>query len=102
MYRQGDVLLVPVDAIPTPAGRLDGPVLLYPGQTSRQGHAVTGDRIEAWLSRGDRYLRVDGEATMTHPEHSALAVPSGTYRVVRQREYPDDRPTPTYSIHFGE
>lgn len=102
MYRQGDVLLVPVEAIPAPAGRLDGPVLLYPGRTSRHGHAVSGDRFEAWLSRGDDYLRVHGAATLTHPDHAPLTVPPGTYRAVRQREYPDDRSTPTYSVHFGE
>ena len=102
MYRQGDVLLVPVVSVPTPAGRRDGPVRLYRGRTSRYHHAVSGTRVEAFIANGDDYLQVHETATMTHPEHAPLTVPVGTYRVLRQREYPEDRRTPTFSIGISE
>jgi len=99
MYRQGDVLLVPVDALPRSARRQDGPVTFPPGRTSVHPHAVGGDEIEAYLCEGATYLRVVGAASVTHPGHGPLAVPAGTYRLVRQRQYPDPRyPDPTYTV----
>ena len=102
MYRQGDVLLVPIDAVPRPARRNDGPVRLSRGRTSRYPHAVSGKRVEAFMANGHDYLRVHETATMTHPEHAPLAIPAGIYRVLRQREYPDDRRPPTFSIAISE
>ncbi|HVM04206.1 MAG TPA: hypothetical protein VM242_03445 [Acidimicrobiales bacterium] len=71
---------------------------LHPGKTSRHFHAVRGEGIEAFMSRGDMFLRVAGSATLTHPDHAPLTVPAGTYRVARQREYGDDRARPMFSI----
>jgi hypothetical protein len=93
--RQGDVLLIRVDAIPveaTPVARDDGAVVLAYGEVTGHRHAVHGRHAElleltdAQVER--RFLRiVDQEALLVHEEHDPIAVAPGCYRVVRQREY---------------
>lgn len=109
MHRQGDILIIPIAALPerlelvaqapvsrpatsdTPSTRV---VLAYSDVT---GHAHAFHR-NASLFRTeesvDRYLRVGvGGATLQHEEHGTIAIPAGNYVVRRQREYrPDSLP----------
>ena len=100
--RQGDVLLVRVDAIPE---RRVGLVvseqtadrhLLAEGEATGHAHVVVGNelRLAEWSRRRRwgpseqrRYLVVEGEATLVHEEHLPLVVAEGVYEVRRQREY---------------
>jgi hypothetical protein len=102
LIRQGDVLLVPVDGIPTDGTvrveRLADRHLLAEGEATGHAHVVEGPdlRMSEW-SRPRRWWRpeqrvflvVDSAvgATLVHEEHLPLAVPQGTYEVRRQREY---------------
>lgn len=92
--RQGDVLLIPVRAIPakaTPVQRDNGRVILAYGEVTGHAHAVADtlqDPACELLATGDStYLRVDRISQLVHEEHSALALEPGAYRVIRQREY---------------
>ena len=93
LYRQGDVLLERVNDIPaglTTVPRDDGRVILAYGEVTGHAHAVVGDVefLAADLEDlEERFLRVEGEAAIVHEEHDTIALPSGNYRVVRQREY---------------
>lgn len=93
MFRQGDVLVVPVNEIP--AGVKDVPLeagrlILAHGEATGHAHVVEG---EAQLLESDvaemeeRFLRVEQEAALVHDEHATIALPPGDYRVIRQREY---------------
>ena len=91
MYRQGDVLLVPVHDIPDEAkvgARENGRIILAHGEATGHAHAIADPETELLENRGNRYLRV-GEtgATVRHEEHGPIALPPGNYRVVIQREY---------------
>lgn len=114
MFRQGDVLLVEVKAIPkgaqdvTPKDRI---VLAY-GEVTGHAHAIYPepkllevgviDRIRGkepvptkemaikaklWDAGAERFLQVLEHTALKHEEHDAIALPVGNYRVVRQREY---------------
>jgi len=113
MYRQGDVLLVRVDSIPrkakdiTPKDRI---VLAY-GEVTGHAHAVYPevaeqgalDRIfgkdpqspalkaKLWDAGAERFLQVMEKTALRHEEHTAIELPPGNYKVVRQREYDPER-----------
>ena len=90
MLRQGDVLLVPADAVPEDArvvARDDGRVVLAYGEVTGHAHAIASRAATQLRDGDDRYLRLDAEATLAHEEHAPIEVPPGVYRIVIQREY---------------
>lgn len=98
MYRQGDLLIVPVppEAVPASEASLPreprdgrGRLVLALGEATGHTHAVvgpgtlareTGPLAPAWL-----HLPEGGR--VVHEEHAAIPLPRGWFRVVRQREY---------------
>jgi len=94
MIRQGDVVLVSVDEIPVdakPIERSGNRVVLAYGETTGHAHALHEPGVSMLrASNADVFLRVIEPAALIHEEHSAIAVPAGFYRVIRQREHSDD------------
>jgi hypothetical protein len=96
MFRQGDVLLVPIGpgevpatAVPAPRDR-SGRLVLASGETTGHAHVISGDDVRVLADRDDvgrLFVQVDGHAWLTHEERAAVAVTAGSYRVVRQREF---------------
>ena len=92
-YRQGDVLLCRIDAIPgnaTPVESTSDRVIVAEGELT--GHAHGFAAAEARLFRdeasGRLYLAIGTEsAKLRHEEHAPIPVPIGNYEVLRQREY---------------
>ena len=106
--RQGDVALLPVDALPTgcalvPLDR-DGSIVLAFGEHTGHKHAIydhveqinispaSADEItEAAIARakarmwqspsGDRYLEVREPVSLRHEEHTAHTIPPGIYEL---------------------
>ncbi len=95
MWRQGDVLIERVEAIPSSARRLKRPILAS-GDSTGQRHQIKDRRAAQLLSVGDGratqlFLEVTAEeAGVVHPEHGEIVLPRGVYRVWRQREF-DER-----------
>src|ERR1700731_2550544 len=93
MYRQGDVLIIPVETIPKTVeavAREEGRIVLAHGEVTGHAHAIVSEH--AALFRDPKlaaiFMHVTDEAVMLeHEEHDAIAIPPGDYRVVRQREY---------------
>ena len=94
MYRQGDVLIVPVKSIPKaiePVEREGGRVVLAHGEVTGHAHAIKDQR--AALFRDPKlaaiFMHVSGDApvALEHDEHGTIKIPPGNYRVIRQREY---------------
>jgi hypothetical protein len=94
MYRQGDVLIIPVESIPErldPIDREEGRVVLAHGEVT--GHARAIKAEAAALFRAPKlmavFMKVSGDApvALEHDDHDTIMIPPGTYRVVRQREY---------------
>lgn len=101
-YRQGDILLVPVDSIPeglSEVPREKGRIVLAEGEETGHLHAI--DAPEATFLAEDlesiegRFLVVEAESAtaeaagveLTHPEHGTIQVAPRNYEIRRQREY---------------
>lgn len=100
MYRQGDVLLVPVGSLPdgaTPHPVANHLIVLAQGGAGGHRHVIASDavRLHTWrrtivLDDDDfdpQFIEVEEPCLVTHEEHAPIALPPGLYRVVLQREF---------------
>ncbi|MFF0203977.1 hypothetical protein [Streptomyces sp. NPDC005017] len=98
MYRQGDVLIVPVaeDVVPSRAARAPreprdgrGRLVLALGEVTGHAHAVVGpgELVREAGPFGPMLLHLPEGGRVVHEEHAAIALPKGWFRVIRQREY---------------
>jgi hypothetical protein len=104
MYRQGDVLLEKLNAIPE-RSRTDE-TLLVRGEGRNHGHFIKGEAVEILNAEDNeltgggglvtQYLDLKTEAALEHllidsgewtQEHAPIIIPPGKYRVIKQREY---------------
>ena len=93
IYRQGDVLLKAVPAIPegakdvTPQGRI---VLAY-GETTGHAHAIDDAppavKPKLWDAGAERFLQVVEKTALKHEEHAPVELPPGNYQIIGQVEY---------------
>lgn len=102
-YRQGDILLVPVQKIPEglrEVPREKGRIVLAEGEETGHLHMIEAPEAtflaEDLKSIEGRFLVIEAEAitaeaavgvALTHPEHDTIIVEPGNYEVRRQREY---------------
>ena len=95
MFRQGDVLIVPVspEAMPqcvTAPRDERGRLVLARGEATGHAHVVGGPGLQLLAERDDPdslWLDVPSHGRVTHEEHGPISLPAGRYQVVRQREY---------------
>ena len=95
IYRQGDILLIPVKTLPAavkPVEPENSRVVLAHGEVTGHHHSFAmSDRIALFRedgSGGGLFLSVSGDtAPLTHQEHHTLHIPAGTHEIRRQREY---------------
>ena len=94
MFRQGDVLIIPVAKLPDclePMKRERGRVILAHGEVTGHAHAIKDKR--ATLFRDPKlmaiFMHVGGDApvALEHDEHETIQLPPGDYQIIRQREY---------------
>ncbi|GII57176.1 hypothetical protein Pth03_55650 [Planotetraspora thailandica] len=98
MYRQGDILIVPVpeEDLPVSARSLPetprdrrGRLVLALGEATGHAHAIPGPGTLLLDPDPGRpgYLHLPSGGRLVHEEHDAISLPRGWYRVIRQREY---------------
>ncbi|MCX5415506.1 MULTISPECIES: hypothetical protein [unclassified Streptomyces] len=98
MYRQGDVLIVALGESEVPAHFLEAPgeprdgrgrLVLALGEVTGHAHAVQGPGrlMREAGTFGPMLLHLPEGGRVVHEEHAAIALPTGWFRVVRQREY---------------
>jgi hypothetical protein len=89
IYRQGDVLLQKVDAMPEGVVPVtwDNRIVLAYGEVTGHAHAISTLHATMFTRQGERYLDVKPGAQLVHEEHATIAIPEGFYKVVQQREY---------------
>lgn len=89
MFRQGDVLLVRVEAMPDgrPVEAESGRLILARGEVTGHHHSVAAGDAALLESAEGLYLRIMAPTPLEHQEHAAIPLQPGAYRVVRQREY---------------
>jgi hypothetical protein len=103
MYRQGDVLIIPVESIPEkldPIDREEGRVVLAHGEVTGHAHAIEAEG--AALFRDPKLMAMflivtSGPVALRHDEHDTIVIPPGRFRVVRQREYAPEMIPSKYS-----
>lgn len=98
-FRQGDVFLERVDALPKvelTEVKTPGRVVLAYGEVTGHAHAIypQADVLPAklWDAGAERFLQVMERTTLQHEEHGAVPLDAGVYRVSKfgigtQREY---------------
>jgi len=94
-FRQGDVLLERIAALPAEATlcRVDGDVILAYGEVTGHAHRLAVGTTQpyakggVWSPTAERFIRALPGASLTHEEHTAIAIPEGFYRVTQQVEY---------------
>ena len=91
IFRQGDVMVIRVDAIPPgakPVKRDNGRIVLAYGEVTGHVHAITDEEVTMFeVDKGICYLDVQMEAFLRHEEHGTIPLAPGKYEVRRQREY---------------
>ncbi len=88
-FRQGDVLVIEVDAIPedATAEARSGRIVLAEGEATGHAHAIHERDARTFTYRGERFLLTKSKAQLIHEEHGPIEVPAGAWRVIIQREY---------------
>lgn len=92
MYRQGDVLLVPVSTPvdltgATPEAPRAGRLILAEGEATGHHHSLACTAAGLFALDGRRVLVVEERTPLTHQEHGAIEIAPGQYWVIGQREY---------------
>lgn len=94
MYRQGDILIIPVASLPKQlksVPREAGRIVLAHGEVTGHAHAIADKRASLFADPelAKIFLQVSGDApvALDHDEHDTIELPPGNYRVIRQREY---------------
>lgn len=84
LARQGDVLLMKVDSIPSGCKKKD--LTIAYGEVT--GHHHTFDSGTCMVdSTGQQYVQLEKPAELHHQEHDTLTFQHGVYKVILQREY---------------
>lgn len=98
-FRQGDVLIERVDALPTAALteiKVEGRVVLASGEVTGHAHAIYPEAgvlpATLWDAGAERFLQVMERTAIKHEEHGAIPLEPGIYRISKfgagtQREY---------------
>lgn len=92
MLRQGDVLIVAVDAIPSTAVEVARDakrgIVLAEGEVTGHAHRIPSRHANLYRTENDaRYMRVTAPVQLKHEEHSMVSIPAGDYRVSIHHEY---------------
>ncbi len=97
MFRQGDVFLTKIDAIPAGCKEedlsQDSRVVLAYGEVTGHAHAIARDPetkvlpARAWSAGAERFIQVMEKTALRHEEHAAIPLEPGIYKVGHQQEY---------------
>ncbi|MEV5652044.1 hypothetical protein AB0L57_27685 [Nocardia sp. NPDC052254] len=96
MFRQGDVLIVPMAEQSVPQAVTEAPgkprdargrMVLALGEVTGHAHAIVAPGRLIHTGGDGAVLHLPEGGRLVHEEHAAIGLPKGWYRVVRQREY---------------
>lgn len=82
-YRQGDVYLRRIDAVPSGAQKKDN-VLAYGEATGHKHQVQDGDVL---IKDGRQFVIARQKTKLVHEEHEEIELPQGIYEVLHQREF---------------
>lgn len=89
-YRQGDILVDKVKAIPASANltKTNGRAVLAEGEATGHCHTIDHDpkTMDVFLEGSQLYLHVKAPVVLRHQEHAFITIDPGDYIVRRQVE----------------
>jgi len=89
MYRQGDVLIMPVRNIPNNLVKTAKLTLAF-GEVTGHHHSIYDGAVgyaDDENNLTEYFEVINDEASLTHQEHDTIKIPKGKYRKVIQVEY---------------
>lgn len=92
-YRHGDVVIKEIDKDKLPAGAQKlSHLTLALGEVTGHSHRISSGQAALSKFNNKTYLEIqDKLATLTHEEHKEIELPTGTYEIIIQREYDDEK-----------
>lgn len=84
MYRQGDLLIVSISALPTGLKKKDN-ILAY-GEVTGHKHQLMSETVFVNLE-GKQFLDLKKQSSLVHDTHAEIKLDPGKYEVIIQREY---------------
>ena len=88
MYRQGDVLLVKIDKLPSGRRSPSKDKIILRGEATGHAHRlVGGDLFSVFGADRGMFIEIKTKGKVVHEEHGPLTLEKGFYEVVRQKEY---------------
>ena len=92
-YRHGDVNIQRVEELPKGFNfnTKHNKILAY-GEATGHNHKILpktkNDKVEIYENaQGELVVKINGTAVVTHQEHKTIEVPTGIYKINREREY---------------
>lgn len=86
-YRQGDVILIPIDKVPERAKELSHRVVAE-GEATGHAHRLEAGALFSFDDKMYACLQ-DELTTLSHEEHREIKLPAGNYEIIIQREGDD-------------
>lgn len=87
-FRQGDVFFYPIEKLPEGVKLEDTKTVAYGEVTGHHHTFAEVDGIAKVYSLEDQlFAQVQGDVSITHQEHDAIAVEEGLYEIRIQQEY---------------
>lgn len=96
IFRQGDVLLHKVKALPKNVTEVpvteDGKVILAWGEATGHHHRIENvikdnPKVRLWSADAERFLQVLVKCELRHEEHTSITLEPGIYKLPTQVEY---------------
>jgi len=86
--RQGDILFVRVDKLPTGVKNSKDRIIAH-GEVTGHSHCVADAEGVAVLETetGDKFVEASSDWTICHDEHGQITLEKGIWEALRQREY---------------
>lgn len=85
LYRQGDLLLRRVFALPENLRHRQSEILAE-GEMTGHKHRLMG-QVQILDGEDGEYLQVNEESMLVHEEHNQVKLDSGFYKVIHEREF---------------
>ena len=85
IYRQGDILLKPIEKIPKGVKKKD--LVLAEGEVTGHMHQFTDPmNVSCYELNGQQFVDVINTDVLIHNEHDTFSVDKGIYEIIQQRE----------------
>lgn len=88
--RHGDIPLHKIDKLPEGLTKISSKEehILAEGETTGHMHRLKcAEKVDMFTDTfGNRYVAINGKATVSHEEHKTLIIDPGVYRIGKERE----------------